>query len=166
MGHPVLCDWGYPGELTEISRYCYLHNTNRMQNACTLSSFICSICQDVVDEFLCNLSMLDFKYNPNLGVLHHFRFFVSTDISEPYWCHFVVLVTLYENENCGDFKWLRMGSLNIWICCIHRWWLNALSWFLEQVYSQPSYIVEDLSLIHIWRCRRIERCRSRWSPYH
>ena len=24
----------------------------------------------------------------------------------------------------------------------------------------------ELSLIHIWRCRRIERCRSRWSPYH
>ena len=26
--------------------------------------------------------------------------------------------------------------------------------------------VQFLSLIHIWRCRRIERCRSRWSPYH
>ena len=26
--------------------------------------------------------------------------------------------------------------------------------------------VQALSLIHIWRCRRIERCRSRWSPYH
>ena len=26
--------------------------------------------------------------------------------------------------------------------------------------------VLDLSLIHICRCRRIERCRSRWSPYH
>ena len=26
--------------------------------------------------------------------------------------------------------------------------------------------VNSLSLIHIWRCRRIERCRSRWSPYH
>ena len=25
---------------------------------------------------------------------------------------------------------------------------------------------QTLSLIHIWRCRRIERCRSRWSPYH
>ena len=25
---------------------------------------------------------------------------------------------------------------------------------------------QHLSLIHIWRCRRIERCRSRWSPYH
>ena len=24
----------------------------------------------------------------------------------------------------------------------------------------------ELSLIHIWRCRRIERCRSRWSQYH
>ena len=23
-----------------------------------------------------------------------------------------------------------------------------------------------LSLIHICRCRRIERCRSRWSPFH
>ena len=28
--------------------------------------------------------------------------------------------------------------------------------------SQPFY----LSLIHIWRCRRRLRCRSRWSPYH
>ena len=26
--------------------------------------------------------------------------------------------------------------------------------------------IDNLSLIHIWRCRRIERCRSRWSPYH
>ena len=23
-----------------------------------------------------------------------------------------------------------------------------------------------LSLIHIWRCRRADTCRSRWSPYH
>ena len=32
-----------------------------------------------------------------------------------------------------------------------------------------KFINQDLtflSLIHIWRCRRIERCRSRWSPYH
>ena len=26
--------------------------------------------------------------------------------------------------------------------------------------------IKDLSLIHIWRSRRKERCRSRWSPYH
>ena len=29
-----------------------------------------------------------------------------------------------------------------------------------------KHILLLLSLIHIWRCRRIERCRSRWSPYH
>ena len=26
--------------------------------------------------------------------------------------------------------------------------------------------VVELSLIHIWRCRRYAVCRSRWSPYH
>ena len=25
---------------------------------------------------------------------------------------------------------------------------------------------QNLSLIHIWRCRRYSLCRSRWSPYH
>ena len=25
---------------------------------------------------------------------------------------------------------------------------------------------QNLSLIHIWRCRRSYACRSRWSPYH
>ena len=25
---------------------------------------------------------------------------------------------------------------------------------------------DQLSLIHIWRCRRSTLCRSRWSPYH
>ena len=33
------------------------------------------------------------------------------------------------------------------------------------VYLNDSALYK-LSLIHIWRCRRIERCRSRWSPYH
>ena len=26
--------------------------------------------------------------------------------------------------------------------------------------------IKNLSLIHIWRCRRLLTCRSRWSPYH
>eukprot|EP00826_Nyctotherus_ovalis_P051716 TRINITY_DN6477_c0_g2_i3.p3 TRINITY_DN6477_c0_g2~~TRINITY_DN6477_c0_g2_i3.p3 ORF type:complete len:132 (-),score=16.84 TRINITY_DN6477_c0_g2_i3:20-415(-) len=29
-----------------------------------------------------------------------------------------------------------------------------------------TWYASRLSLIHICRCRRIERCRSRWSPYH
>eukprot|EP00826_Nyctotherus_ovalis_P010222 TRINITY_DN12714_c0_g4_i1.p1 TRINITY_DN12714_c0_g4~~TRINITY_DN12714_c0_g4_i1.p1 ORF type:complete len:222 (+),score=9.68 TRINITY_DN12714_c0_g4_i1:12-677(+) len=31
---------------------------------------------------------------------------------------------------------------------------------------RQGYPHSYLSLIHICRCRRIERCRSRWSPYH
>ena len=27
-------------------------------------------------------------------------------------------------------------------------------------------VLIELSLIHIWRCRRSTLCRSRWSPYH
>ena len=34
------------------------------------------------------------------------------------------------------------------------------------VWQAPTSTNICLSLIHIWRCRRIERCRSRWSPYH
>ena len=37
---------------------------------------------------------------------------------------------------------------------------------LIQIESYLWYVMYILSLIHIWRCRRIERCRSRWSPYH
>ena len=39
-------------------------------------------------------------------------------------------------------------------------WMQGNDRIVVLIY--PSY----LSLIHIWRCRRIERCRSRWSPYH
>ena len=34
------------------------------------------------------------------------------------------------------------------------------------VLSLSWLIFLNLSLIHIWRCRRSTLCRSRWSPYH
>ena len=36
------------------------------------------------------------------------------------------------------------------------------------ILSRASFLYQsqNLSLIHIWRCRRRLRCRSRWSPYH
>ena len=37
-----------------------------------------------------------------------------------------------------------------------RRWLRSCCWLPER----------ELSLIHIWRCRRSTLCRSRWSPYH
>ena len=52
--------------------------------------------------------------------------------------------------------------------CLH----DILPPLLSQCYDMRnrahSFVLPqcNLSLIHIWRCRRIERCRSRWSPYH
>eukprot|EP00826_Nyctotherus_ovalis_P022743 TRINITY_DN17572_c0_g2_i1.p2 TRINITY_DN17572_c0_g2~~TRINITY_DN17572_c0_g2_i1.p2 ORF type:complete len:121 (+),score=39.40 TRINITY_DN17572_c0_g2_i1:73-435(+) len=40
------------------------------------------------------------------------------------------------------------------------------SYFAEGKMFKADDYFEYLSLIHICRCRRIERCRSRWSPYH
>ena len=36
----------------------------------------------------------------------------------------------------------------------------------RQVHSTHQSLKVELSLIHIWRCRRSTLCRSRWSPYH
>ena len=36
---------------------------------------------------------------------------------------------------------------------------------IKKIYSIID-VISNLSLIHIWRCRRSTLCRSRWSPYH
>ena len=37
---------------------------------------------------------------------------------------------------------------------------------VESLMTLTMYSAIELSLIHIWRCRRDVLCRSRWSPYH
>ena len=37
---------------------------------------------------------------------------------------------------------------------------------LHEIVAFLTRINLNLSLIHIWRCRRSTLCRSRWSPYH
>ena len=54
----------------------------------------------------------------------------------------------------------------------HGYWLQPDRWRHDRIlsgnfrHSKRQTTEQNLSLIHIWRCRRIERCRSRWSPYH
>ena len=48
----------------------------------------------------------------------------------------------------------------------YYWNLLWNSWASQIIISTSLANDMFLSLIHIWRCRRIERCRSRWSPYH
>ena len=49
---------------------------------------------------------------------------------------------------------LRMRSYAVFPVCSYTIIVSA------------TYPTQSLSLIHIWRCRRTPRCRSRWSPYH
>ena len=37
---------------------------------------------------------------------------------------------------------------------------------IPELVGSKSFTDKELSLIHIWRCRRYAVCRSRWSPYH
>ena len=43
---------------------------------------------------------------------------------------------------------------------------HAVYFWKEDSVNYPCIICVLLSLIHIWRCRRLLTCRSRWSPNH
>ena len=46
-----------------------------------------------------------------------------------------------------------------------QWHYSDTTVTLQWHYSDTTVTLQ-LSLIHIWRCRRSTLCRSRWSPYH
>ena len=45
-------------------------------------------------------------------------------------------------------------------------WLGRLGIMTMILWLIAIQYENNLSLIHIWRCRRSTLCRSRWSPYH
>ena len=59
----------------------------------------------------------------------------------------------------------RRNSVHLSIC-LFVMWVDQSKTMQARVTKFSPLAVWKLSLIHIWRCRRIERCRSRWSPYH
>ena len=73
---------------------------------------------------------------------------------DTFWA-WIILTTRNSKISCN------MMNSEVAIVTGKLYWFNIT---INKVYI--TYIVNDLSLIHIWRCRRIERCRSRWSPYH
>ena len=57
-----------------------------------------------------------------------------------------------------------------WHTC-HTHTDTCMSHTLTHIYTHThshkhKHTHAHLSLIHIWRCRRVTVCRSRWSPYH
>ena len=57
---------------------------------------------------------------------------------------------------------LNTFSTNTYIYCSNNY---IVKWFKSTSLLNIE-CCKALSLIHIWRCRRLLTCRSRWSPYH
>ena len=66
------------------------------------------------------------------------------------------LQLIYDQSDKHKEEWTAFSFLRMVKYTGQRWKKKVYRFKLEEM----------LSLIHIWRCRRIERCRSRWSPYH
>ena len=101
-----------------------------------------------------------------------------------------IMVCRRINAISSHYRWdrpLRFQHLPLCRCSVIPIWILAITlWAVHQrcsllgtfgssqitlciialLSTAAIAIVFVLSLIHIWRCRRIERCRSRWSPYH
>ena len=82
--------------------------------------------------------------------------------------HYHSLTTTNTSQN-NFTSVLKMKSSSTWLnpyFPLRRAFLLLLCWVSFPILSVFHKQTLVLSLIHIWRCRRIERCRSRWSPYH
>ena len=108
--------------------------------------------------------------------------FVS-DSSQSHFCSSVYFILGSFNEPLYQFPVLRLvskiPSSQSFLSIIYflRLVISGFqfsSWFLTRCVN-ISHVGQhdlghldhlDLSLIHIWRCRRSTLCRSRWSPYH
>ena len=68
--------------------------------------------------------------------------------------------------NCMGFSMTFPGTSvkNSHTICMHT--KAHITVYFLSTYRYVRGWVLHLSLIHIWRCRRRLRCRSRWSPYH
>ena len=68
---------------------------------------------------------------------------------------------LYVQKEC--FK--TLVNFLFYKCCIFDALVSDFKIYRGKQDFAPRKVL-NLSLIHIWRCRRYAVCRSRWSPYH
>ena len=70
-----------------------------------------------------------------------------------------ILLTLSWRRNSSVLLFFEVGVVVVVVFVVDLWDDLLLLWrWIDKALH--------LSLIHIWRCRRRLRCRSRWSPYH
>ena len=87
---------------------------------------------------------------------------------QPTWQTMLRSCMLYEVPGSTYMTMLRFlyvvqsVKINLRVC-MTMLWSGWTAWFRERIHTHTH---KHLSLIHIWRCRRVTVCRSRWSPYH
>ena len=128
------------------------------------------------------MTCFDLYFTVTLQIMLHLNTVTSSNISflsipppplELYCFGLSDVLTCVRHESswtrCSEAQALRFPKYQIsWLS---EWLGDLVRDFFRGLAQQwrpgkKRNLVQRLSLIHIWRCRRIERCRSRWSPYH
>ena len=114
---------------------------------------------------------------------------ITTKINFWWWNNHFLLLTLIVNSNCSFFqtsatKILKYEQLKFSINVNNKKLLfHRQKFIFDVIFTKIQFLMifgkknsvfanffalksVELSLIHIWRCRRSYACRSRWSPYH
>ena len=69
-------------------------------------------------------------------------------------------------SDCGESQIKQVLRVATFLLVFLWYYFPRQQWRSQEFATGDAWGRSFLSLIHIWRCRRIERCRSRWSPYH
>ena len=98
-----------------------------------------------------------------------------------YWVWVITLKSVFRFVTAKYYILFSLKTSSCKVLCLDKsdisrltfglLYLNNIRLFIDKWINIDSLCTQNhpelyLSLIHIWRCRRIERCRSRWSPYH
>ena len=94
---------------------------------------------------------------------------ISFKFTQPFWWNWKI--NFFPSSSCQNLELLERPRLEFLqhVDALQMWTFTFLSFLYLDSYPTIWFrlqIFENLSLIHIWRCRRYSLCRSRWSPYH
>ena len=123
---------------------------------------------------------VSFSYHFRSGSNNRLKRYLALSLEQfHYWTSFPHLTKAWKSEhwcqndsntynNWCQQSWNKVGEPTgaSKTVCINHTWTYLFKSFLLTASKQIGHLCHDLSLIHIWRCRRSTLCRSRWSPYH
>ena len=122
------------------------HRSVQLISFLSLHSLYTHVCMPRLDRSTLNRQTVIVAW-PYIRLMQHLhcRVVIICDIPA---FELILLVVLQTNVNFHALHVIKIPFR----CCLHVQLKRACN--------------KNLSLIHIWRCRRSYACRSRWSPYH